>query len=382
MEMYRGALPPRWKRPLFQGLLAQLLLALVLTIAFIFFYQNAAVNLQDHHLGFGFDFLFGQASFNLGENLVGFAPGDNFWKALLAGVTNTLLVSVFSIVLASIIGLAVAMARLSSNVLARGLSWIYIEIFRNVPLLLQIIFWYEFYTAFGPSAKQAFSVLDAFFVSNRGVNIPVLENTAGYLMLATFAVTMFAVMLGCRKLERRKARIMRGYAWVFAAVILLYIQFESDIFAISIPVQKGFGFSGGANISPEFIGLALGLTIYTSAFIAEIIRGGILGVDYGQVEAAASIGLGRLHTLRLVVLPQAARIIIPPLGSEYLSLVKNSSLAVAIGYPDIVRVGSVIIAGTGRTIETIAIIMAIYLLISLSISWALNRYYQSIMAKG
>lgn len=359
--------------------MAQVALLLGLLLIVWFFSSNAAVNLQDRHLGFGFSFLSSSASFNLGDNVVGYVAGDSFLWAIAAGVVNTLLVSIFSIAAATVIGLIIAMARLSGNLLAVGLSRLYIEFFRNIPLLLQIIFWYALLTAAGPSPRNAWDLFDAIFISNRGLAVPTFVNAVDYLWIAILVIVCVSSIF----LIKRRVRRVTGAASVLVIILGVgSITLMLNNLGISVPSQKGFGFSGGTTISPEFIGLALGLTIYTSAFIAEIIRGGILGVDRGQQEAADSLGISEWHTLRYVILPQAARIVIPPLGSEYLSLVKNSSLAVAIGYADIVRVGSVIIAGTGRTIETITLIMGIYLFISLSISAAINLYYRSIMAKG
>jgi general L-amino acid transport system permease protein len=290
-----------------------------------FLISNTMTNLEERRIASGFGFLGREAGFEIGESaFLQYGASDTYLRALFVGLTNTLAVAAIGVVLATFLGTAVGLARLSRNFLLRTLSAAYVEIARNVPLLVQLFFWYAVITEGMPHAREALSPLPGVFLSNRGIFFPTLS---------------------------------------------------------SVPELQGFNFAGGAALTPEFAALLIGLTVYTAGFIAEIVRAGILAVDRGQVEAAHALGLSRAHTTRLVVLPQALRVIVPPMTSQYLNLTKNSSLAVAIGYPDLVSIANTTMNQTGQAIEGIAIIMAVYLTISLSISGFMNWYNARIVLR-
>lgn len=283
-----------------------------------FLISNTVANLEARHIASGFGFLGREAGFEIGESFfLRYDAGQSYLRALAVGLVNTLTVSAIGIVLATLLGTGIGLARLSTNSLLRGISTAYVEFIRNVPLLVQLFFWYALITDALPGPSQALEPLPHVFLSNRGIFLP------------TFT---------------------------------------------SLPALQGFNFAGGVGISPEFGALLLGLSVYTAAFIAEIVRAGVLSVPRGQVEAAQAVGLAHSQVLLKVVFPQARRVIVPPLASQYLNLVKNSSLAVAIGYPDLVSIANTTINQTGQAIEGVAIIMAVYLTISLSISALMNVY--------
>lgn len=378
--------PPFWRRPLIRDAAWQALVLMLVVAAIWFFAHNASENLAESSLVFGWDFLGGIASFELGSNWIGFSAGDPVYKALLVGVLNTLQVSMVAIVLATVLGTIIGVARLSSNPLAAGLSRGYIELARNVPLLLQLLFWHAVITRSLPSPRQAWEPVPGIFLTNRGLSVPLPGPEPVYAwMLAAFAAACVAVaaLEWWARSHRESAHRGPGLRGLYLALLLglpalIFVAGGMPV-NLDIPVLHGFGFRGGASLAPEYVALLLGLTIYTGAFIAEIVRGGILGVGRGQIEAAGALGLPRGLSLRKIILPQAMRIIIPPLGSQYLNIIKNSSLAVAIGYPDIVRVATVIISETGHAIEMIAAIMAIYLVLSLITSGLVNLYNRSVM---
>ncbi len=383
-ETYRA--PPFWRRPAVRGVLIQAGLVLGLIGATWFFVSNAVVNLAKNSLTMGFDFLWSNASFELGESVTGFAAGDSFLDAFYAGIANTLAVSIISIVAATILGVVIGITRLASNPLARLLSGGYVELVRNIPLILQMMFWYALITRSFPSPRRALQPFEGLFLSNRGITFSTLRLDALHLWLVGGLAVLLLVLL----LLRRPARALKAQQLaaflrdprlplaVLAAMLVL-VAFTATL---DVPKVAGFNFRGGASITPEFTAVFFGLTIYSAAFIAENVRSGILGVTRGQREAASALGLRPGPVMRLVILPQALRVVVPPLASQYLNIVKNSSLAVAIGYPDIMRVATIIISETGKAIEVIAIIMAIYLTFSLIISYLMNVYNRSIMAKG
>lgn len=282
--------------------------------------HDALVHMARQGIASGFGYLGHEAGFAIGETLIPYGPADSYGRALLVGLLNTLLVAAIAIVAATALGLVIGIARGSGNWLVRQLAWAYVEGLRNVPLLLQLILWWSVLRVMAPPPQQAWQVLPHVFFSNRGLAFP---------------------WFGA------------GFAW-------------------QAPVLGRFNFSGGASLSPEFAALVFGLAVYTAAFIAEIVRGGLAGVPRGQSEAAAALGLRRGQALRLVILPQALRIIIPPLIGEYLALTKNSSLAVAIGYPDLTAISYTTLNQTGQAVEAIALMMGLYLALSLATSAAMN----------
>ena len=292
-------------------------LAAVLAVGW-FFVSNTQENLEARRIASGFGFLDREAGFEIGEKFfLAYGAADSYARALVVGVLNTLGVALIGIVLATVLGTAVGLSRLSGNFLLSSLSGAYVEFFRNVPLLVQLFFWYALITEGLPGPREALSPLPGVFLSNRGILLPSFDG---------------------------------------------------------VPRLEGFNFVGGTAITPEFAALLAGLSVYTAAFIAEIVRAGVLAIERGQWDAAQAMGLTRRESLRYVVVPQALRVVIPPLASQYLNLTKNSSLAVAIGYPDLVSIANTTMNQTGQAIEGIAIIMGVYLTISLSISAFMNWY--------
>jgi general L-amino acid transport system permease protein len=292
-----------------------------------FLVANTLHNLSTRGIVSGFDFLGRPASFAIGETFAAYSPADTFARALFIGLLNTLVVSVLGIILSTVLGVLIGVARLSANWLLARLAAVYVECARNVPLLLQLFLWYTLITQGLPGPRQALHLLPGIWLSNRGLIVP---------------------------------------------------SFDWASMSLSAPHLTGFNFQGGLSLSPEMAALLFGLTIYTAAFIAEVVRGGILAVPKGQHEAAAALGLTRGQSLRLVILPQALRIIVPPLTSQYLNLLKNSSLAVAIGYPDLVSVANTTINITGQAIEGFAIVMAVFVALSLALSVLMNWYNRKV----
>ena len=319
------------------------------------------------------------------QSLIAYSPTDTYARAFLIGLLNTLYVAALGIVLATIVGTLMGLARLSRNWLVARLAQIYVEAFRNIPLLLQLFFWWALLRGAAPGPREAWQVLPDVFVSNRGIVFPVpREHPAFQWMGLAFVVGAVAAYFVHRWARARQAQTGRQFpaGWVGLGLILglpllVFLGFGAPL-TLDVPALKGFNFSGGASLSPEFGALLLGLVIYSGSFIAEIVRAGILAVSWGQSEAAMALGLKPGHRMRLVVLPQALRVIIPPMTSEYLSITKNSSLAVIIGYPDLVSIANTTINQTGQAVEGIAMIMAVYLAISLSISLLMNLYNRAV----
>jgi general L-amino acid transport system permease protein len=350
---------------------AMVLVALGLILYAMAVHVSETLTRQNITTGFGF--LWRPARFQIGETLIAFSPTDTYARALLVALLNTLQVGIIGCILASVVGVLVGIARLSANPLLVRLSGMYVELFRNTPVLLQLFFWYAVMQAL-PPVRQSLSFLGAFFISQRGVQMPALSITDPFFLtiaLLAIAGTGFWIWL-------RRPGAEPGYgllaALVGVPVLLWIIAWGAGAVAVSLetPELVGFGFRGGVNLSPEFLALLLGLVVYTAAFIAEIVRGGIEAIPSAQKEAAVSLGFSGGQTLRLVILPQSIRIIVPPLVSEYLSLVKNSSLAVAIGYPDIVWAANTVMNQTGQAIEGVLILTGVYLTLSLLTSFVLN----------
>jgi general L-amino acid transport system permease protein len=370
----------RWR-----GLAWQMLVVGVVLAAFGFLVATAIDNLSRMGIATGFRFLAEKTSFEIGETIIPFHAGDSYFRAFLVGIVNTLRVAVLGIVLATLIGIVVGIARLSANPLVAKLARLYVEIVRNIPLLLQLLFWHTAITTSLPAVRQAWHPLPGLYLSNRGLAVPLPALHPVYLaMLAAFACGGLAAILLHRRAERR--RLATGDApSTFWPILGLVLGLPIAVFlvggaplAIDMPVLAGFNLRGGATVSPEFAAVLLGLAIYTSAYIAETVRSGILGVAAGQSEAARTLGLRQGAILRLVVLPQALRIVVPPLTNQYLSLTKSSSLAVAVGYPELVRVAYITMGETGQAIEAVVIIIAVYLTMSLATAVLMNLYNSSI----
>jgi general L-amino acid transport system permease protein len=343
---------------------------------------NARANLQAQRITSGFGFLGNTAGFDVSQNLIPYSGSDTYTRVFFVGLLNTLLVALIGIFFATLIGFMVALGRLSPNWLLSRISGGYVELIRNLPLLFQILFWYLAVLAALPNPRQSIALFGSFFLSNRGLVIPrpIAEPGLEPFAIALLVAVVAALLL--RSYARRQlfevGRLIRIWPIVLGLLIglplLTSLVFGAPVM-FEIPQLKGFNFAGGSRVIPEFVALLLALSLYTAAFIAEIVRAGIQSVHKGQMEAGASLGLSRGSTLRLIVVPQALRVILPPLTNQYLNLTKNSSLAVAIGYPDLVSVfAGTTLSQTGQAIEIIAITMGVYLLISLVTSAVMSFY--------
>jgi general L-amino acid transport system permease protein len=343
---------------------------------------NARANLQSQRITSGFGFLANTAGFDVSQSLIPYSGSDSYTRVFLVGLLNTLLVSVIGIFFATVIGFIIGLGRLSPNWLLSRISGGYVELVRNLPLLFQILFWYLAVLAALPNPRQSISLFGSFFLSNRGFVIPKPLPDAGLEPFAAVVVVAIVGSLLLRRYARQQlfdsGRMITIWPYVLGLLIGLplvtALVFGAPV-TFEFPELKGFNFSGGSRVIPEFVALTAALSIYTAAFIAEIVRAGILSVHKGQMEAGASLGLSRGSTLRLIVVPQALRVILPPLTNQYLNLTKNSSLAVAIGYPDLFSVfAGTTLSQTGQAIEIIAITMGVYLLISLVTSAIMSFY--------
>ena len=343
---------------------------------------NARANLQAQRITSGFGFLGNTAGFDVSQTLIPYSGSDTYTRVFFVGLLNTLLVAVVGIFFATLIGFMVALGRLSPNWLLSRVSGAYVELIRNLPLLFQILFWYLAVLAALPNPRQSVSLFGSFFLSNRGLVIPKPIGQPGLdaFLIALMAAVVAALVL--RTYARRQlfdhGKLISIWPYVFGLVVglplLTSLVFGAPVM-FEIPALKGFNFAGGSRVIPEFVALLLALSLYTAAFIAEIVRAGIQSVHKGQMEAGGSLGLSRGSTLRLIVVPQALRVILPPLTNQYLNLTKNSSLAVAIGYPDLVSVfAGTTLSQTGQAVEIIIITMGVYLLISLVTSAIMNFY--------
>lgn len=358
------------------------LLAVALFIAFITF--NTITNLQSAGLATGFGFLDDPAFFDINQPLIEYTSQSSFARALLVGFLNTVMVSILGIIAATIIGVIAGVLRLSSNWLVSRLVTSYVEFVRNVPVLLQIIFWWALLTGL-PKVRDSLSIGDAAFLNNRGVRVPapLTEPGFGWVLVALAAGIVIAVLIArwARKRQDLTGQIFpTGWTTmglVIGLPLIVYFAFGQPL-GWEIPRRTRFNFQGGINITPELIALWLALATYTGAFIAEIVRAGILSVGRGQSEAAFALGLRPNLTMRKIILPQALRVIIPPLTSQYLNLTKNSSLAIVIGYQDLVSIGGSILNQSGRSLEIVAIWMAVYLSLSLATSGYMNWYNKRI----
>jgi general L-amino acid transport system permease protein len=343
---------------------------------------NARANLQAQRITSGFGFLNNTAGFDVSQSLIPYSGSDTYTRVFLVGLLNTLLVSIIGIFFATVIGFLVALGRLSPNWLLSRISGGYVELIRNLPLLFQILFWYLAVLSALPNPRQSISLFGSFFLSNRGFVVPKPIAQAG---LEPFALAILVAIVASLLLQRyarrqlfESGRLVKIWPYVVGLLIALplltALLFGAPV-TFEIPELKGFNFSGGSRIIPEFVALTVALSTYTAAFIAEIVRAGIQSVHKGQMEAGSSLGLQRGSVLRLIVVPQAMRVILPPLTNQYLNLTKNSSLAVAIGYPDLFSVfAGTTLSQTGQAIEIIAITMGVYLLISLVTSAIMSFY--------
>ncbi len=373
-----------WNDPAFRAIVYQI--AVLGIVAYVAWYlvTNTMHNLSVRNITTGFDFLDREAGFAIGESSIAYSPADTYKRAILVGIVNTLQVSALGIVLSTLLGTIIGVARLSMNWLVGRLATVYVEVIRNVPLLIQLFFWYVLITENLPGPRQALRPVEGVFLSNRGIKFPALQGDSLSWILYGLLLAALCTFVFYYRSRRHQEKTGKTFPVLSTGLLMLLVFPFIGYFlggaslALEYPELRGFNFTGGLSISPELSALLAGLVIYTSAFVAEIVRSGIQSIGSGQWEAASSIGLGKARVLRLVILPQALRVMIPPLTSTYLNLTKNSSLAVAIGYPDIVSVVNTTLNQTGQAIEGVLIIMAAYLTVSLSISVFMNWYNRHI----
>ncbi len=372
--------------PTFRSVVFQVIAILALVFFFYTIVNNALTNLNARGIATGFDFLSQEAGFGIGLTLIEYDETFSYGRTFVIGLLNTALVSFLGIILATVLGFVIGIARLSSNWLVSRFAAIYIEIFRNIPLLLQIFFWYFAVLQALPSPRQSISLGEAIFLNVRGLFFPkpVFEAGSAFIFAALFAGIIATIFIGVwarnkQKLTGQQTPMGRiALALIVGLPALVYFVSGMPVSA-EYPALKGFNYQGGISINPELAALLVALSIYTAAFIAEIVRSGINAVSHGQTEAAMSLGLPRTRTLKLIIIPQALRIIIPPLTSQYLNLTKNSSLAMAIGYPDLVSVfAGTTLNQTGQAIEIIAMTMGVYLTLSLVTSALMNIYNKKV----
>ena len=375
-----------WRDERFLRIATQVLVLILIVGFAAILTRNMVSSLRKQGIALGFNFLGDSAGFDIGEMLIPYTNTDTFSRALQVGLLNTLVICAVGIALSTALGILVGLARLSENFLVNRLARLFVEAMRNVPLLVLLIFIYTGMFLKLPRVRQAIELPGPVFLSNRGVSMPWGIPTASarlYLLVLALAVvgaivTALMVRQRSRRLDRPQPVFSLSLlAFVLIAVLGWFVMPESPL-RLDLPSVQGLNFSGGRAFTPEFLALVLGLVIYTAAFIGEIVRAGIQAVSKGQREAARAVGLNGNQTLRLIIFPQALRIIIPPLTSQYLNLVKNSSLAIAVGYPDVFYVSNTIQNQTGRAVEMIALVMATYLALSLLTSFLMNWYNQRV----
>ncbi len=373
---------PWWRSPTMRALVFQVLLVCGILAFGYYLLNNTLHNMAQRGITTGFDFLSNEAGFGILKSLIEYDETHTYGRTFLVGLLNTLLVAGLGIFFATLIGFFMGVARLSKNWLVARLATVYIETFRNIPLLLQIMFWYFAVLRPLPLPRQSLSLGDAVFLNNRGLFLPEPVPEAGFWLVATALLLAIAAVVALARWARRRQDATGEQFPVFWVGGALILGLPSVVFLLSgsplhwdYPALKGFNFRGGLEVIPELAALVLALSIYTGAFIAEAVRSGIMAVSHGQTEAAYALGLRPRVTLKLVIIPQALRVIIPQLTSQYLNLTKNSSLATAIGYPDLVNVfAGTTLNQTGQAVEVIAMTMGVYLTISLLISMFMNWY--------
>ena len=374
------------QREKFPSLLIQIGIIIVLILVFREFVLNAQANIQRLGLKAGFSFLGSQAGFEISQKIIEFGRGSTYLTAVIVAILNTLIVSLVGIFLCTVIGLIVAFSRFSSNPVIAFLAGLYVEVFRNIPLLLQIFFWYFGVVGSLPAVRQSFS-LGPIFLNNRGLFIPVMDMTTwGWLVLIVDMAAIIAIIYLSLRNYSRYGRITKksGYLIGFSILLPLVLHLlPGNIGVWNVPSLKGFSFTGGMTISPEFVAMAVALSIYNSTFMSEIFRSGINSVPKGQFEAAETVGLTGARANLLIVLPQALRVSIPPSGGQFQVIVKASSLSAAVAYPDIMHIiGGTMLSITNQALECMAIVALSYLLINLLVTLALNIYNNATMRRG
>jgi general L-amino acid transport system permease protein len=376
----RRPLSISWRDARLSGLVWQIVVVGIAIAIVAWLWSNAVHNLSVRRISTGFAFLGREAGMPIADSWLAYTPKNTYLRAFLVGIVNTLRVAVIGIVLATVVGTLVGIARLSSNWLLSRLAAVYVELLRDLPLLLQLLFWYVIMQGL-PAARNAWKPVEGVFLSNRGLvlpSIPIEENNLWVIGAAAVGLIAFYLLrrqLIARQMQDGRARRLWPYALMLVIGLPALLSFAlGTSWTVTMPELRGFNFVGGLTLAPEYFALLVALVTYTSAFIAEIVRSGIQAVPRGQWDAAKALGLRRGFVLQHIVLPQALRVIIPPMTSQYLNLTKNSSLAVAVGYQDIVSIANTTLNQTGQAIEAIALIMCVFLTISLAISLFMNWY--------
>lgn len=369
----------------FRAIVFQILMIAGVALFVWFLVSNTLTNLETRNIKTGFSFVEQEAGFDINQNVIAYTPADTYGRALVVGLINTLIVAVVGIFFATILGTVIGVARLSTNWLVAKLASAYVEVVRNIPLLLQLFMWYGVFTTAFPPVREAWNPFGSTFVSNRGFHIPTVAwdtgFTVGAVAMAVAFVIWFVLVKRANKIQASTGQRPPSHLIGFGLFLILPVIAWAVMGApweVSAPTAGRFNIRGGVTITPELVALLFGLVFYTAGFIAEVVRSGILAVSKGQWEAGEALGLRRRRILNMIVLPQALRVIVPPTTNQYLNLTKNSSLAVAIGYPDLVSVANTTMNQTGQAIESIAMIMAAYLTVSLSISFFMNWYNKRI----
>ncbi len=369
-----------WRSQAFRGLIYQLVTVTAIVTVVWFLAHNTMENMRVRGIQSGFDFMLQSAGFDIGESLYPFDSEESYLRAFLVGLSNTLRVAIVGVILATLLGTVLGVGRFSRNALVRGLCLAYVEMFRNIPVLLQLLLWYVVLTEVLPSADEAWTA-GSFFLSKGGLNYPIPVWAMGQLWAAFGILIGLILVWPYRRWAKRQFEQtgrLRSLFWVPALIVLgcslLGWALGGAPTELNRPIKGEFAIENGGALTPEFLAVLLGLTLYTAAFIAEVVRAGVQSVPRGQGEAASALGLSRQQEMRLVMLPQALRVIIPPLTNQYLNLTKNSSLAVAIGYPDVVSIANTALNQTGRAVECISIVMLVYLTTSLGTSLLMNWY--------
>ena len=372
-----------------RGILYQLITIVAFAALALYIAHNTAQNIEARGIKSGFDFLNQSAGFDITESPIPYTTKSTHWDVYKVGLINTLIISFFGIILTSILGLIIGVARLSNNWIISRLAATYVETFRNIPVLLQILFWYNVVLAAMPSVRQSYSFFNSVFINQRGIFIPKPIFLDGSIYIGIAVVVAIIIGWFVHKWAKKRLEDTGKEFPVFLTNLALLIFLPLVVYFATgkpvnfdYPVLKGFNFVGGKTYTPEFLALLFALTIYTATFIAEAIRSGIEAVSKGQKEAAQALGLSKMQSLKLVILPQAIRVAIPPIISQYLNLIKNSSLAAAIGYPELVTVfAGTSLNVTGQALEIIAITMGTYLVISIIVSLVLNWFNHKMKIK-
>lgn len=369
--------------------MVQLLVVIILGLIGYYFVSNTLENLSRQNIQTGFSFFDLEAGFDISETLIEYWSDNTYSRAMIVGILNTIKVSAIGNVFAILLGIFIGVLSFSNNFLLKKFSALYVQVIRNIPLLLQLFFWYAVLTEMLPDVKEAIEFLPNFFLTRRGIYIPFFEDISKFSLIflgLIFAVVIYFVLEYLRDQKEIKTGLKapvfeRLNYLIYLIPVILWLLLGKPS-GVSYPKLLGFNFQGGHAITPEFCALTFGLIIYTAAFIAEITRAGIESVGSGQWEAARSLGISRKDTLKLIILPQSFRVIIPPLTSQILNLTKNSSLAVAIGYPDFVAITNTTMNQTGQAIECVTLIMALYLVLSLLTSFVMNVFNKKYALKG